>query len=178
MPSDSSCGLPPGVDAEPSPPPLNRCDRDSVWPAEFRFPSRDVEADADEGSNDGCGESIGSSWDSSSPPRTVDFFAVVVGLVVIVRCGWPNAKPIAAIPTVPDAQSYSGSVVSTVICRTAVRTISSTIHGEGTPIQRVHCGALGCTGAATPSRQMKHTDDTASITTSDCECGMTESHWS
>lgn len=87
-------------------PSLNRFDGDSGWPKELRLRSRDVEADAEEGSDDGCGELIDAVWDSSRTPRTMGFLLVVLGLVAIVRCcGWPNAKPIAAIPTVPDAQS-------------------------------------------------------------------------
>lgn len=113
-------------------PSLNRFDGDSGWPKELRLRSRDVEADAEEGSDDGCGELIDAVWDSSRTPRTMGFLLVVLGLVAIVRCcGWPNAKPIAAIPTVPDAQSCSAGLVSTVTLRTAVRKIhrnSSCLH--------------------------------------------------
>lgn len=108
--SASSSNFPLGVDARLYPPPLDLFDGDSVWP---RFRRREVEVeDTDEGSGKDFKELLDTIWGSSMAPRTVDFLLLAVGLVPVERCGRPNAKPIAATPTVPDAQSYQTVDVS------------------------------------------------------------------
>ncbi len=101
--SASSSNFPLGVDARLYPPPLDLFDGDKVWP---RFRRREVEAeDTDEGSGKDFKELLDTIWGSSMAPRAIDFLLLAVGLVPVERCGRPNAKPIAATPTVPDTQS-------------------------------------------------------------------------
>lgn len=110
VPSASSSNFPLGVDARLYPPPLDLFDGDNVWP---RFRGREVDAeDSDEGSGNDFKELLDTIWGSSMAPRAVDFLLLAVGLVPVERCGRPNAKPIAATPTVPDAQSYQTADVS------------------------------------------------------------------
>lgn len=98
--SVSSSNFPLGVEARLYPPPLDLFDGDNVCP---RFRRREVEADE---SGKDFKELLDTIWGSSMAPRAVDFLLVAVGLVPVERCGRPNAKPIAATATVPDAQSY------------------------------------------------------------------------
>ena len=124
--------------------------------------------DAAEGSADGDGELIDTMGDSSGTPRTVEFRpVVVVGLVVIARCGWPNAKPIAAIPTVPDAQSCSAGIVSTITLRTVRQSLQ--INRAFNRRWKAQRSELGCIGFEMPVTPEERTDGTASITPSDCE---------
>lgn len=112
MLSTSSSNFPLGVDARLYPPPLDLVDGDKVWP---RFRRREVEAvDTDEGSGKDFKELLDTIWGSSMAPRAVDFLLLAVGLVPVERCGRPNAKPIAATPTVPDTQSCQTVNVSSI----------------------------------------------------------------
>lgn len=112
MLSASSSNLPLGVDARLYPPPLDLFDGDNVWP---RFRRREVEAeDTDEGSGKDFKELLDTIWGSSMAPRAVDFLLLADGLVPVERCGRPNAKPIAATPTVPDTQSCQTVDVSSI----------------------------------------------------------------
>ena len=75
-------------------------------PAEARFRSLEVGADA--GWEGLAGVSCRSCRDRLSRNDVRDGILLFfdVGLAAIECCGWPKARPTAATPRVPDAQSY------------------------------------------------------------------------
>lgn len=74
--------------------------------AELRFRSLEVGADA----GWDCGDGVAGMVDGGralfkAAPEGV-FLLFDMGLAAIECCGWPKAKPTAATPTVPVAQSW------------------------------------------------------------------------
>jgi len=81
-------------------------------PTELRFRSLDVGAEVDCGSGEGVEGMAGRGWASFGVDRDGVFLFFDVGLAAIECSGCPKAKPIAATPTVPDAQSCSHRQIS------------------------------------------------------------------
>ena len=80
-------------------------DEDNGLPAEFRFRNRVVGAETDWGKAEGVAGGIAVALGSRDVVNDVPFRLLDEGLLS-VECGlYPNARPIAATPTVPVAQS-------------------------------------------------------------------------
>lgn len=102
----------PGVDPNVLIPPLRLLADVNGRPAELRFRNVDVGAEVACGSGDGVDGMADRGWASRSVDLEVGFLFLDVGLAAIECCGCPKAKPIAATPTVPDAQSCNDRDVS------------------------------------------------------------------
>lgn len=95
-----------GIDVVVNLPLSSLLDKDRGQPVEFRFRNRVAGADADLGMADGVAGGNAVLTGSCVFANSGAFRLFDVGLVSVV-CGlYPNARPIAATPTVPVAHSW------------------------------------------------------------------------
>ena len=96
-----------GVEPSVRMPPLKLLAEVNGRPAELRFRNRDVGAEAGWGCGDGVVGMADGGWTSFNVALGGVFLLFDIGLAAIECCGWPKAKPTAAMPTVPVAHSCS-----------------------------------------------------------------------
>ena len=108
--SEPSLSFVSGVEPSVLMPPLKLLDEVNGRPAELRFGSLDVGAEAGWGCGDGVVGMVDRGGRSFKVALDVVFLLFDMGLAAIECCGWPKANPTAATPTVPVAQSCSREI--------------------------------------------------------------------
>ena len=106
--SDPVFSLLSGVKSSVLIPPLRLLDDVNGLPAELRFRSLEVGAEAGWGCGDGVAGIVNGGWTWFKAVLEGILLLFDTGLAAIECCGWPKAKPTAATPTVPVAHSCLG----------------------------------------------------------------------